>query len=280
MISKSRFFLLAIGCVLVLVAVGLAQYEKTTSLSGKTKHLPWPDGKRVALSLSFDDGRVSQVDVGIPLLDRYGVKATFYVHPSTVEKRLEGWKRAVAHGHEIGNHSLSHPCTGNFTWSRSNALEEQSLEGMRGELTEANRQIEALLGIRPVDFAYPCGQTFVGRGREVRSYVPLVAELFRGGRLWMAEGPNDPAFCDMAQVMAMPSDNRSFAEIRPLIEAAAKERFWLVLAGHEMNSNNEPQTTHTAMLEALCRYARNPAHGVWLETISAVSDHILKHRQL
>ncbi|HXI40557.1 MAG TPA: hypothetical protein VNH83_11290, partial [Bryobacteraceae bacterium] len=29
----------------------------------------WPDGKRVAVSLSFDDARASQVDVGIPLFD-------------------------------------------------------------------------------------------------------------------------------------------------------------------------------------------------------------------
>ncbi len=278
MINNSRSFPLVIGLVLVLAAAGIAQYEKAPA--GKTGRFPWPEGKRVALSLSFDDGRVSQVDIGIPLLDRYGVKATFFVHPSAVEKRLEGWKRAAASGHEIGNHSLSHPCTGNFTWSRSNALEELSLEGMRRELTEANRQIEALLGTRPVAFAYPCGQTFVGRGREVKSYVPLVAEIFRTGRRWMDEGPNDPAFCDMAQLMGMPADNRGFAEIQSLIEAAAKDGFWLVLAGHDINRTNTPQTTQTVMLEALCRYARDPANGVWLETVGAVSSYILKHRQL
>ena len=277
MMHNPRFFLPTCGLVLVLAVAGVAQYQKAPS-PGKTGRLPWPDGKRVALSLSFDDGRASQVDVGIPLLDRYGVKATFFVHPSAVEKRLEGWKRAAASGHEIGNHSLSHPCTGNFTWSRSNALEEQSLEGMRRELTEANRQIEALLGKKPVSFAYPCGQTFVGRGREVKSYVPLVAEYFQTGRRWMDEGPNDPAFCDMAQLMGVPSDNLGFAEIRRRIESAAKDGFWLVLAGHDMNNNDKPQTTHTGMLEALCRYARDPANGVWLETIGGVSDYILKHR--
>ena len=47
-----------------------------------------------AMSLSFDDGRDSQVDRGTALLDRYGVKATFYVTPPAVERRLDGWKRA------------------------------------------------------------------------------------------------------------------------------------------------------------------------------------------
>jgi hypothetical protein len=84
----------------------------------------------------------------------------------------------------------------------------------------------------------------------------------------------------MAQLMGMPADNRGFAEIQSLIEAAAKDGFWLVLAGHDMNSNDIPQTTQTVMLEALCRYARDPVNGVWLETVGAVSDYILKHRQL
>ena len=37
----------------------------------------WLEGKTAALSLTFDDARLSQVDQGLPLLDAYGVKATF-----------------------------------------------------------------------------------------------------------------------------------------------------------------------------------------------------------
>jgi peptidoglycan/xylan/chitin deacetylase (PgdA/CDA1 family) len=59
----------------------------------------WPEGKQMALSLSFDDARLSQPDTGIPFLNQYDVKATFYVVPSAVEQRLEGWKQAVESGH-------------------------------------------------------------------------------------------------------------------------------------------------------------------------------------
>src|SRR5262249_62034159 len=96
-----------------------------------SSNFTWPDGKRAALSLSFDDARQSQVDVGLALLDKHNVKATFYVVPSAVERRLEGWKKIVASGHEIGNHSLNHPCTGNFAWSRQKALEDYTIEKMR-----------------------------------------------------------------------------------------------------------------------------------------------------
>lgn len=126
--------------------------------------ISWPHDKEVAISLSFDDARPSQVDVGVPLLNQYGAKATFYLVPSSVESRSSKWKQAATAGHEMGNHSVNHPCTGNFTWARDKAIEAYSLLQMKQELAEANEQIEALLGVKPTEFAYPCGQTFVGRG--------------------------------------------------------------------------------------------------------------------
>ena len=64
----------------------------------------WPTGARGALSLTFDDSRPSQVEQGVPLFDRFGVRATFYVIPAKVELRREAWARAVAAGHEAGGH--------------------------------------------------------------------------------------------------------------------------------------------------------------------------------
>ncbi len=237
----------------------------------------WPEGKRVALSLSFDDARLSQVDVGLALLDRYGVKATFFVVPANVEQRLEGWRRAVAEGHELGNHSLNHPCTGNFPWSREKALEGYTLAQMRHELVEANRRIQALLGATPETFAYPCGQTFVGRGVETSSYVPLVAELFTAGRGWLDEAPNDPAFCDMAQVMGMEMDGKDFEQIKPLLERAREAGQWVVLAGHEIGSPGN-QTTRITMLEQLIEYAQDPANQVWIAPVGTVAAYILEQR--
>src|SRR5687768_4775025 len=117
----------------------------------------WPNGKQVAISLTFDDARESQVETGTALLDKFNVKGTFYVVPASVERKLTGWKQAVANGHEIGNHSVKHPCSGNFPWAREKALENYSVEQMREELIEANRQIQNLLGIQCSVFAYPCG---------------------------------------------------------------------------------------------------------------------------
>jgi peptidoglycan/xylan/chitin deacetylase (PgdA/CDA1 family) len=185
----------------------------------KTFH--WPEGKRVAVSLSFDDARSSQIDVGLPLLNRYGAKVTFYVNPPNLQKRLEGWKQAVASGHEIGSHSTSHPCTVNYPFSANNALENYTLAMMRKDLDTASASIESMLGVKPRTFAYPCGQKFVGRGAAVQSYVPLIAKLFLAGRGFRDEGANDPARCDLAQLMGMESDGLSFERIKALVSDAA-----------------------------------------------------------
>jgi peptidoglycan/xylan/chitin deacetylase (PgdA/CDA1 family) len=237
------------------------------------KNFRWPKGKRAAISLTFDDARVSQLDRGLTILDAYGVKATFYVIPRNVQERVADWKKAAANGHEIGNHLSKHPCTGNFSWSREKALENYTLEQMGHELDEASAAIEELLGVRPATFAYPCGQKFVGRDLETKSYVPLVAERFAVGRGAFDEVANDPAFCDLAQATGIDLDGLDFEQAKQLVDQAVAEGRWLIFFGHDVGERGR-QTTIAATLEALCQYAQDPANGLWIDTVAAIGKYI------
>lgn len=237
----------------------------------------WPEGKRCAVSLSFDDARESQIDEGIPLFDQYGVKATFYVSLPAFEKRIDAWRQAAANGHEIGNHTVNHPCSGNFTWSRGHALEEYSLDQMEAELLNAQDRIETLIGQRPTTFAYPCGQTWVGRGRGHTSYVPLVARHFAVGRGYMAETMNDPGYCDPAHLFSAGLDGLPWARAKVQIDEAVNTGRWLILTGHETKRGGV-QATLLETLEAICAYAADPARGIWLDTVAAVGAYVFKHR--
>ena len=243
-----------------------------------TGRFSWPDGKTAALSLSFDDARASQVAAGTAFLDQYNVKATFFVVPDTAAQHLQGWKDALASGHEIGNHTLTHPCSGNYPWSRHKALESYTLDQMRTEMVEANEKIRELLGVTSTVFAYPCGQTFIGRGLEAKSYVPLVAELFLVGRTYRDRTPNDPVFCDFAQVTGIDMDDKSFDDILPILTNARKNNQWVVLGGHEMGEDGQ-QTTRFSMLKKLLAYARNPANGIWIAPVGTVAKYVRDKRQ-
>ena len=259
------------------VAVLLLTASGRWPLSAQNMRPPsftWPAGARAAVSLSFDDARESQLDVGVPLFAEHATRVTFYLTANSLGERASDWKRAAAAGHELGNHTTTHPCSGNFRWSRTRALEEHTLDRIRGEILDANRVIAQATAVTPVTFAYPCGQKFVGRGAGVTSYVPVVHELFLAGRGWLDEGSNDPAFVDRAQIFGFPMDDTEFSALKPAVDDAIAEGRWLVLAGHDIGETPGHQVTRASMLRALIAYLREPSRGVWVDTVARVAEHV------
>src|SRR5215468_4684453 len=106
----------------------------------------WPAGKRGAVSLSFDDARVSQIEQGMPVLESFGLRGTFYVCIPEITTSRDAWRTAAARGHEIGNHTVNHPCTGNFVWCKAH-LEDYTLAMMEADLTGAQTAIHQALGV-------------------------------------------------------------------------------------------------------------------------------------
>ncbi len=267
-----------IAAVTALVAfIFFSFFSKSSAQEEYESAFEWPEGKKMGLSLTFDDARLSQADKGIPLFDKYGVKGTFYVSPQNLFERTAKWRKAVANGHEVGNHTLSHPCTGNFTWTLGYELENFTLDMMQADLDAAAKIIKDSLGVDAVSFAYPCGQTFVGSGQNTQSYVPLVANMFQTGRGWLDEGPNDPLFCDMAHLLGMNMDGKSFREIKQIIESAKRTGKWLILVGHEMDVRGE-QTSYLSTLEAICKYALDPANEIWIDNVQNIAAYISQKR--
>ncbi len=278
--------LLKILMLITLVFTGCKQTEKpikqTTPAQPQHSFLPdedfrWPGNTRAAVSLTFDDAQPSQLDVAIPILKKYNVKATFYVLSEYVEQRTSEWEKVAEAGHEIGNHSLNHFCTGNHHWAGKTPLENQTLDTIKYDLRLANLAVESLLDVKPVTFAYPCGQKFVGRGKNVKSYVPVVAEMFLAGRGWLDEADNNPKFCDLAQVMTRQLDQLSFKQAKKLVDDAIEKGHWLVLAGHRVG---EPAwlTTNAKTLDKLCKYLTSPDTHIWVDTVASVAAYINQQR--
>ncbi len=100
--------------------------------------------------ITVDDGWVEQYDVMFPLLQKYGMRATYYITTNyTTGGRFMTWEQLqelVEAGMEIGSHSRSHP-----------DLAQLSADAARFELTESKRLLEANLGITVRSIAYPYG---------------------------------------------------------------------------------------------------------------------------
>ncbi len=90
----------------------LALIGTITSLKAQVVVANWPNGKKAALSITFDDNCPGQFTHARPALDARGYKGTFFVITGGSQCGLRDWDtlRSVARaGHEIGSHSVTHP---------------------------------------------------------------------------------------------------------------------------------------------------------------------------
>ena len=183
------------------------------------------------VSFTFDDFPESAATTGVPILDRYGAKATFYVAGGEVDKWSGHWQGARAEtivdlhrrGHEIACHTFSHLRTTDLDATR-----------LAGEI-EKNRRY--LLGLDPSirieNFAYPYGLGSVWRKGQL-------AKTFRSSR-GIIPGINSGTV-DLQYLRSTPLINglidrdgvdRAFDEL-------AAHNGWLVFYGHDVAATPSP----------------------------------------
>jgi peptidoglycan-N-acetylglucosamine deacetylase len=99
--------------------------------------------RRVALT--FDDGPAIWTEPILDILASHGARATFFLIGSLVGDRSEIVERIVADGHEVGNHSWSHP----------RLASECDDRRVHDELARTNDVLHDVVGIRPKRFRAP-----------------------------------------------------------------------------------------------------------------------------
>ncbi|MBK5443200.1 MULTISPECIES: polysaccharide deacetylase family protein [unclassified Peribacillus] len=106
---KKKLIFIGIGILLVFILL-FSTYKlmnsRTHQLFGGLTAKVETNQKVVALT--FDDGPSKNVNQILPLLDKYNVKATFFLIGNEIERYPEEAKKIVEAGHQIGNHTYSH----------------------------------------------------------------------------------------------------------------------------------------------------------------------------
>src|SRR5256714_15034810 len=99
------------------------------------------------IALTFDDGPSATLTPKLlDLLAAHHIKATFFVIGENVAEHPEIVARAAREGHEIGNHSWSHP-----------NLAKMSDEAVRSQLRRTDDSIKSATGVRPTLLRPPYG---------------------------------------------------------------------------------------------------------------------------
>jgi peptidoglycan/xylan/chitin deacetylase (PgdA/CDA1 family) len=137
-----------------------------------------------AVALTYDDGLNVHLDKVIPVLDSLGFNATFYIpgNSASLNKRMVDWRGAAANGHELGNHTLFHPCEGQSEgreWvSQDYDLNNYSINRIIDEIRLSNTLLRAIDGKTMRTFAYTCGDQKIGDS----SFVNLIKNDFVAAR--------------------------------------------------------------------------------------------------
>ena len=181
----------------------------------------WPDNERVAVSLSYDDALGSQLDNAVPQLNHYHFMGSFCLTLSSpvVPPPLYEWRSAAEHGHELGNHTISHACRADISdrdWvAPQNDLAKRSVVQMVDEVKLANDYLYAIDGKKSRTMMLPCGESQAKDG----DYLPQVKDQFVAIKGFEAASLN--------AIMHMPAE-LSGAELIAYLQSAKNQQRKLV----------------------------------------------------
>jgi peptidoglycan/xylan/chitin deacetylase (PgdA/CDA1 family) len=137
------------------------------------------DGPYIALT--FDDGPHQKLTPRLlDLLAEHHIHVTFFVVGENAAEYPEILQRAVREGHEIGNHTWSHP-----------NLAKMTDENVRSQIKRTEEAITNAIGSRPTLFRPPYGSVTAHQKRFIRDELGYEIILWEVDPLdWKNPGPN------------------------------------------------------------------------------------------
>lgn len=153
MILTRRKLAILFSCVLIgmlSLVVASSTAGKVVETANEPRQIPiyYVDTDEKVCALSFDAAWGNeQTTTLLDILDEYQVKSTFFLVRQWVDKYPDDVKEIAARGHDVGNHSATHP-----------HMAELSAEDQRKEITDCNEAIEALTSHAPTLFRAPYGE--------------------------------------------------------------------------------------------------------------------------
>lgn len=123
-------------------------WPRCTLLGSNWNTLPEASAARSEIAITIDDGPDPEVTPAVlDLLDRYGVKATFFCIGEKARRYPDLCRNITDRGHAVENHSMYHKHYFSFLL----------LGGYFSELTTAQQILTSITGIRPDFFRAPAG---------------------------------------------------------------------------------------------------------------------------
>ena len=244
MVNRTLCSCISLVTPAILVVLGLS--------AANASDFRWPNGRQGAVTLSYDDAIPSHFRSVAPALEEAGLRGTFYIQAGSpgFQQHTDQWRQVARAGHELGNHSLFHPCRkdrpGHHTWladdyNLSNYTPKRWLEEMR----MTNLVLYLVDGKTERTFGNTCCDNSVGPLDNQTSLETLIPQLFVAARGEFVSKPIDPTQANFANFGHYSGDRKSFEQLRNEIETAVRNGQWIFYMFHGVGKG-----THSLYIEA------------------------------
>lgn len=231
------------------------------------------NGKKCGLVLTYDDALHQHLDNALPLLDSLHLKASFYLTAfhDAAKTRMEEWKKAAINGHELGNHTLFHPCDGGIgrEWIRPDQdLRAYTLPRIINEIKMTNVWLESLDGKKDRTFAFTCGDKKV----EGSYFMNQLYGDFTGARSVRNE-MHKINEVNLYDIDCFVVNNHTFDEMKKWVDEAINTNALLVILFHGVGGGNGLDVKvedHHKLLS----YIKQKEHEIMVSPMVDMSKHI------
>jgi len=183
----------------------------------------WKEGASACINFSFDDNNRSHKKIS-QILDEYGYKATFFVIPSYMY--TDSLFSMVKNGHEIGNHTYSHP-----------DLSTLDSDNIEYQIRKGKELIENKLGVKCASFAEP---------GHIKT--PLSTRIAFKHHLFIR---NYSEYPEIGEHPRIPYTGMTISKLNTAIQTALKSGSILQIAGHGMDGEGYEPVTESFFRQTL-----------------------------
>ena len=252
------------------VAVGM--FAAGAAFAQNAEIATWSGFRKAAVSFTFDDGPQSDVDIALPMFDKYGYKATFNIVTNWANGgnsgmlNWDGVKKLASSGHEIASHSDSHPQNG--------AMPSSEIASSKGTL---NQKVQQKYGV--ITLAYPNCNT-PGDAQVLKNYVVgriCNASWSGGSDIMGKDGPNN-----WAAVAAMMTGNQGTSDFKGNMDKAVNQGGWVAFLTHGFTTGSNGfanySPTDAKGMESSLQYAQQKDKDIWVAPMGYVAMYIKERK--
>ena len=253
----------------------LTDIPKTERNGFPQKNFIWPNSQKAVVSLAYDDGLPSHYEYVAPLLNRFNLKASFYPIGTEVMKNPTEWGKLAENGHELGNHSLFHPCR-RPNINPAYHLANYNIQRWSDEMQTANFILKSIDGKNERTFAIPCAQSLIGPEDFQISIKPLFQKLcvaarsYADGKIIVAQ---DLQFYPLPS-FAADLEMKTFDRILSEIEKAKQMSGWVIFTFHGFNKEEHRMIFDRQEHEKLIAYLFENKKLIWTSPIIEVCRYL------